>query len=688
MINIKDYKKLSVDEIYNDLKKDIDNLYNKYSYLEIERSTYNSLVKKIIEKFDINNKEIKDNVNPYLLSTITKKFKVFIGIQIMENNKIEYLFESINHYFDNESCDNQKSFKIFCKFINDCKIKLDYNLVNLLFSNQLLCDSIDKLIEKNKYKFQTSNYEYETEAENLILDSYLEYKNIVFEEENADEKAYDGSVSLYLREASHDVLSKEEEVELAIKCKTGSEIDKKKARKKFAEYNLRLVINIAKHYQGRGVEFADLIGFGNLGLLKAVDKFDVERGFKFTTFATWWIRQAIIRGIGDTGRNIRIPIRTLEKVNKLKNAEREFIRKNGYEPQAEDLVSILNWNIEEIEDLLKICCDTVSLNSHIGEEDDSELGDFIADENAIDPEEQALHNFEKELLGKLLEYSYICGKNNDTSVISKSLFLNKREIAIFVLRNGVSLPEKYEYLVGDVKYTKGLVYTLEAMGQKFDITRERIRQIESKTLRKVTRLADIYKQGKLFKTPSKNINRNISLYEELNLYSKEDIECAVLALDGSLKDVLLNRSNPDYEWKEIDEIKFRTKVLPAIINLIDSKKEEVDFLTSSKIEKELLTNGVYNMIMFGNFNTCDSQTKFAIQKIYEGKLFNSIYKNSSNYLAQIISLRFTKENNQYRTIKQIADILNTNELEISAKIGEVLKSYKESMSNILKLFKK
>jgi RNA polymerase primary sigma factor len=688
MINVKDYRKLSVDAIYDDIKGDIDKIYDDYSFVDIDINTFDSLNKKFIKSFDVENKDIKDNVNPYLVSYLSKRYKVFIGMQVNQNGREDYIFKALPKYFNDETKGDVKSFKMFCKFINDCKINLSYELVKSLFQNQILHDTLSSLVNNNKYKLQTASYEFDTEAENLILNSFLEYEDIELEEENINDKSYDDSIAIYFKQATHKVLTREEEVELAIKCTTGTELERKKARKQFAEYNLRLVINIAKKYQGRGLEFGDLIGFGNLGLMKAIDKFDVGRGFKFATFATFWIKQSIIRGIGDTGRNIRIPIHTLDKINKVKSAMKEFTRKNDYEPQATDIANMLNWNLNEVEELMNLTNDTISMNSRVGEEDETELGDFIPDQTAVNPEEQAIENFEKDLLGKILEYAYKCRQNGDTLTISKGLTLDSREIAVFVLRNGLILPTKYEYLVGDVEYIKGREYTLEAVGDMFGITRERIRQIESKTLRKVQRLAELFKQGRLFKNTPIRVSRTTTLYEELKEYTKEDIDCAVLALDKSYKEVLLNRANPEYEWKELDEKKFREKVLPEIVNLITSKKEDIDFLSSSKLEQELLTNDVYNMIMFGNFNTCDLLTRHAITKIYEGKLFNSIYKNCDDFTARLISLRFTKENNKYRTLNEIASILEISELEVSSELGKFLRSYKDSMNNILKLFKK
>lgn len=690
MINIKEYKKLNIEDIYKDIESDLDNLYNTYSLTDLTKDTYITLVKKLISSFNVDNKDIKDNVNPFLIDYINKGIRSYFCIQINEQGKTNYIFNYLNNAFKKDNIEeNIKSFKSFCLFLNNCKISLSYNLISSFFQNEYFSNTLEYIYTNNKYKMQNETYKYNSEAEYLIISSYLETKNIDIEDTNDEsEKAYDGSVSIYLKQITHRILTREEEVELAIKCKTGSEASRKKYRKQFAEYNLRLVINIAKKYQGLNVEFGDLIGFGNEGLMKAIDKFDVEKGFKFSTFAPFWIRQSITRAIGDTSRTIRIPIHTLDRLNKYKRAYKELTKELGYEPTVEEVAHKLGWDPLETRKLLTDNVEAVSLNSHVGEEEESELGDFVADENAINPEEAALDNIEKINLGRILEYAYKCKINDDTRVISKSLQMSEREIAVLVLRNGVNLPKEYDYLMGGKEYIKGKVYTLEQIGEMYDITRERIRQIESKSMRKLSRLAELFKQGKILGNIEVVIPRDKSLYEELPEYTKEEIECAVLSLSDNEKIILAKRANQMSEWNQVLENKFRTIILPKIISIITGTQDKVDYNLSVKLERELLSNDVYNLIMYGNFNVCGTINSYTINKLYNGRLFKSLLDNQSEFDKNVITLRFTKENNQYRTLKQIGDILNISESDVSIILGNFLMQYRNSLDNILSMLKK
>ena len=201
MINVKDYRKLSVDAIYDDIKGDMDKIYDDYSFVDIDINTFDSLNKKFIKSFDVENKDIKDNVNPYLVSYLSKRYKVFIGMQVNQNGREDYIFKALPKYFNDETKGDVKSFKMFCKFINDCKINLSYELVKSLFQNQILHDTLSSLVNNNKYKLQTASYEFDTEAENLILSSFLEYEDIEFEEENLSDKSYDDSIAIYFKQA-------------------------------------------------------------------------------------------------------------------------------------------------------------------------------------------------------------------------------------------------------------------------------------------------------------------------------------------------------------------------------------------------------------------------------------------------------------------------------------------------------
>ena len=259
----------------------------------------------------------------------------------------------------------------------------------------------------------------------------------------------DDPVKVYLKEIGRvPLLSPEEEVDLATRMAQGDLA----ARKKLSEANLRLVVSIAKRYVGRGMQFLDLIQEGNLGLIKAEEKFDHTKGFKFSTYATWWIRQAITRAIADQARTIRIPVHMVETINKVKKVSSQLLHKNGHEPSAEEIAAELEMNEDKVREIMRVAQEPVSLETPIGEEEDSHLGDFIPDDDAPAPADAASHTLLKEQLGDVLGT------------------LTSREEKVLKLRFGLE---------------DGRSRTLEEVGKEFNVTRERIRQIEAKALRKL-----------------------------------------------------------------------------------------------------------------------------------------------------------------------------------------------------------
>lgn len=266
---------------------------------------------------------------------------------------------------------------------------------------------------------------------------------------SAEGIAIDDPVKVYLKEIGRvPLLSGEEEVELAKRMGEGDII----ARKRLSEANLRLVVSIAKRYVGRGMQFLDLIQEGNLGLIKAVEKFDYTKGYKFSTYATWWIRQAITRAIADQARTIRIPVHMVETINKVVRVERQLLQELGRQPQAEEIAELMGMSVDKVREIMKVAQEPVSLETPIGEEEDSHLGDFIPDDDAPAPAEAASHTLLKEQLGDVLKT------------------LTQREAKVLRLRFGLD---------------DGRPRTLEEVGREFNVTRERIRQIEAKALRKL-----------------------------------------------------------------------------------------------------------------------------------------------------------------------------------------------------------
>ena len=259
----------------------------------------------------------------------------------------------------------------------------------------------------------------------------------------------DDPVKVYLKEIGRvPLLSSEEEVDLAIRISNGDVA----AKQRLSEANLRLVVSIAKRYLGRGMQFLDLIQEGNLGLIKAVEKFDYTKGFKFSTYATWWIRQAITRAIADQARTIRIPVHMVETINKVKKVQSQLLHQNGHEPSPDEIAEEIDMPVDKVREIMRVAQEPVSLETPIGEEEDSHLGDFIPDNDAPAPADAASHTMLREQLSDVLST------------------LTPREAKVLKLRFGLE---------------DGRSRTLEEVGKEFNVTRERIRQIEAKALRKL-----------------------------------------------------------------------------------------------------------------------------------------------------------------------------------------------------------
>ena len=327
-------------------------------------------------------------------------------------------------------------------------------------SNKEILDAIGEMdidaeqMERFYDSLETNGIEIVETLDDIMLDDD-ELTTIGLEDDTDDFQDYsenvaiDDPVKIYLKDIGKvPLLTSEEETDIAIRISNGD----KEAKQRLSEANLRLVVSIAKRYLGRGMQFLDLIQEGNLGLIKAVEKFDHTKGFKFSTYATWWIRQAITRAIADQARTIRIPVHMVETINKVKKASSQLLHITGHEPSAEEIADLLDMPVDKVKEITRLSQEPVSLETPIGEEEDSHLGDFIPDDDAPAPQEAASNTLLKEQLSAVLST------------------LTPREAKVLRLRFGLD---------------DGRSRTLEEVGEEFNVTRERIRQIEAKALRKL-----------------------------------------------------------------------------------------------------------------------------------------------------------------------------------------------------------
>ncbi len=324
-------------------------------------------------------------------------------------------------------------------------------------NGKLTAQEINDALEQLDFDVEKVDKLYDTlESLNIDIVDDLDLSELGKKDDETDESllsvegiSIDDPVKVYLKEIGRvPLLSPEEEIEYAERMAQGDPY----ARKRLSEANLRLVVSIAKRYVGRGMQFLDLIQEGNLGLIKAVEKFDHTKGFKFSTYATWWIRQAITRAIADQARTIRIPVHMVETINKVKKVSSQLLHKNGHDPTAEEIAAELDMPLDKVREIMRVAQEPVSLETPIGEEEDSHLGDFIPDDDAPAPADAASHTLLREELEDVLST------------------LTPREKKVLELRFGL---------------VDGRNRTLEEVGKEFNVTRERIRQIEAKALRKL-----------------------------------------------------------------------------------------------------------------------------------------------------------------------------------------------------------
>jgi len=473
--NYVDFEKLTVDNLMDELSQDIAKLYVKYSFLCMEQKEFLTIISKGIEEaFNTYTESNKDDYYTYFKDVAESSIRLYV-ISIQDTDKYkallnDYITKTLTNKKDADRC--IRDLNRFGKFITSNELSFSPDLALYVLNNNEMVNNYMSIIF-NKYQDIITNGEYLNKFEDMVLNTLIEVyasKNnidIIIDydlalpnkEGDSDAFVHMEPIAQYLVEINRiPLLTKEEEVEYGTQLLSDDPDVRANARAKMAEANLRLVVSVAKRYVGHGVSYLDLIQDGNIGLLYAIDRFDVRKGFKFSTYATHWIRQSIIRSIANNSRNIRLPVHLHEKLVRFNRVYSDIQKKIGRDPSMREIAEITGLSLDSTEYMLQLQQDTVSLNTKVNEdEDDSELGDFIQDDNQS-VETLVLSKQLKESLKEVLTNGY----------------LSERELDILIRRFGLN---------GDTPKT------LDYIGMMYGLTRERIRQIELKTLKKLRKSA-------------------------------------------------------------------------------------------------------------------------------------------------------------------------------------------------------
>ncbi len=602
--------KKSTKNVYKEFNSIINSVIKHYNYLYLGTDEISDIIINVIE----NTKKTytgKMSYEKYLTIELKKYFNKMIKDLVSDKEKkIELLCNFINKRISKSKDvkENLEELIEFDKFLLETEIVIEpEDLVVLLEKNRTLSDILDSIF--NKYKKYITKGKIEEIFSNqriiAIIENYCVIKNIEISEDESTDiyKNYSSSDSVreYLNEIGRiELLTPEEEKELTINAKEGN----KYARERIIEGNLRLVASVAKRYLGRGLPFLDLIQEGNIGLMKAIDKFEPSYGFRFSTYATWWIRQAITRALASSSRNIRIPVHMAEKVRKYKTKQMELASMLGREPTIEEMMEELNLSRDNVIELHNLANDTISLNSKIDvTEDESELIEFIPSEEET-PEEL----FEKKDLRKLLMQ------------LLNTANYKERDREVLLYRFGLKT---------------GVPMTLNEVGEKFNITRERVRQIEARALKiiryrkdtlgllsysdspnesqanigkyksnyvkKPREFKNYLKENKMVEQESPKASNIRTIYKTLSSYSEEQIDHAISLLTEEEKRILKIRYGGDLhkpvqtKLTEKESYQFYGKVVPKLKAILQKERQQnVEYTFNSKFESDL--NAIYEKI--------------------------------------------------------------------------------------------
>ena len=545
-LSLKKIKTLDANQIYDLLSFDVQNIYKPFSYLNISNDEYKALALKEIET----SKTIYNNDIPYS-EFIKRRINTVLSERVFHSlHNPQESFTIINNYINsrtkkmNNINDIIKQFEKYNKFFEAYNFIPNPDLlIDLLNNNKIYYKMTEILVKKNKKEITSGNSEIIFNNTLIVstVDTYCMLNNIEIKEEeieieeDSSSEIVTNSVTTYLREIGNKpILSKEEEISLAKRISEGDNL----AKEKLIECNLKLVVSIARRYYNRGLPFLDLIQEGNLGLMTAVEKYEVERGFKFSTYATWWIRQGITRALADKGRNVGIPVHLHEKIMVLNKISSDLEKVLGREPTAAEIANEMNISLTKVSELLKLKQDTISINSMVGDDGDTELENFIP-ASPTTPEDEAIDNTLNENVKQLLEE---CN-------------LKPREMEVLMYRYG---------------FYDGGPMTLEEIGKIYNITRERVRQVESRALMKIRRSRYV-KEFAVFTQNPEESKARIEEFREKYRESKNPYK-SFLKSDGRTKE------------KENDNMPKPLKTIYQYFK--EYTKEQVDAMLTKLTEEE------------------------------------------------------------------------------------------------------
>ncbi len=617
-------------QIYEQVLPVIDKIKKKYGFFNIAEETFEEMVVLTINYLlnnEIPKKDISQKFERYLTNLIFKE-----GKKIIKNNFLNvtesYIKENIEYFEDNPLLQLEK----IMKFFNSVSYIPDLNdISDLIKNNMVISKLLENITENNLEIIKKYGISKITKNDILIsfINTYLDINNIEIEEEMDEEEIYKtlneektlstDMVKLYMKQLNKPILTVSEEKKLGHQILEGNE----EALNTLVEHNLRLVISIAKRYVGRGMSFLDLIQEGNIGLIKAAQKFDVTKGYRFSTYATWWIRQGVTRALADQSRTIRIPVHVVETINKANSIKIKLRSELNREPTDEEVAEKMNISVDRIKELYECNQDTVSLETPIGEKEDSTLGDLVKDENSVSPEEESINHVYRQTINEVLDS------------------LDQREREIITLRFGLR---------------EGKPMTLNDVGKIYNVTRERIRQIEAKALKKLRNPVRSKKLQEEIETKKRKylkvLDKNISFFEQpiFKPYKKNQIESVIHNLDLDEITLILSIYGSKLSYPIVDSIskedyeRLTKKIYPKLKNILfrqnnlkvinlEEKNKKTTPIKEDKIEKIKLDKKLpfFEQSIFKPYNLESIKRAFENLEMDEKTLILSIYGNELSY---------------------------------------------------------